>query len=957
MYLNHVITKTYSQLRGFSTDSIFARPAYVADTVVNMHRLPDGTFSPRRGYQAQTADIGGLGNSVFENIIDGETQDICISSDGNLYKKRSGTMTIAFSGTDPSEYVSYEIYVDPATISDTTEYDFDPHATVAESALVNDSINFRFKKLTFYSGIAIGSGTDLYSGFLANVPITPGSVVMTDTTDLPPGTLTVADDANGSFTGDINTGITAVHTIDYISGAYAIRFSAPTVHVTASYKGLLQNEFDQRMGKGFGSSSPYLISTLITQLSATSGITVTDTGNTNYPGAFLEVCEETNIASGQSAEISYYWWEPVNRTMATTFSGLLSRLPYDDFQNAVFAAYQEVIYIANVNDNVQKFDGQTVYRAGMPNGAVPSVALNAGGAGVDIGAHTYYITYEQVDATGRLVEGALSPGVEITIAGAASDIDVTVDNLIQATGWNTNSAVIDGAQAAVNTIKVLPGHTIREGDSAFFLDATGLITYERLVTGISYDSITVAGAAVAVDDTMDWQTPISNDLKINIYRTRVGGSIPCLVATIPNNSYQATTTYLDTTADANLFIEYQYPPRRPDPPPKVGVAFAFNNQVIYTRDPNNDDYVWFSDPDQPEYVSQEVLKGNNFIVPSNDDDVTGVGASGATLVVFKNKSIYSINGEIAASKFTVSPVAAGSNIGAVNHHCIASVGSLLYFLHTNGVYALAENNIFPTDTFGNPVPLSTMIDRYFRNTSSISNKKFRLNRATAINYTKDNEYLLFLPCEADEGLRVANTNSIVLCYDYQGKNWFEWTRVNAAGGFYITQDNLYWQERRLVNDEVKSNTYKQHRKYRLIDQVDHVTPIRVTWTSSWEDLGQPRMRKKFIRCVLLFDSITAVYQQNQPAIGFASYGDWHQGIADTKTNVTTKIQSSTWNTQPWDWVEWSGDQDTFITIPLKGGSVRKSLQVEIQMNHINTSFSLQGFQLEIAKDFRKTVAK
>jgi hypothetical protein len=945
----HIITKDYDQLRGFSTDSIFKRPAYVADEVVNMQRLPDGTFAPRRGYQAQTANIGGLGASVYENKIDQETQDVCIHSDGNMYKKRTGSMTISFAGSSSSEYVTYEIYVDESLASDTADCDFDPYAVVAEAALVTDSINFRMKKLSAFTGVSIGTGFGSYAGILPGFPLTPGTIVMTD------GTLTIQDDANGGFTGDVGAGI---NSINYTTGAYTVNFSAITGAVTASYRSTLQTQFNQLMGKGFGVASPYLISTLVTQIASISGVTVTTTGQTNKPAAFIEIEEETNIADGKSVTLTWFYWESVNRTVPVVFAGLLAMLDTDEFQNATFAAYQEVIYIADPYDDVQKYDGQTIYKAGMPTGVIPQVVVtNVGTGTVTPGAHTYYITYQQIDATGRLVEGVLSLPASLVVG--TDDVLVTYANLLQGSGWNTNGAIINGVQLNVNTIQVLPGHTMQPGDTAFFIDVAD-VTHKPLILSVTANSITIDGAPVSVSDAIAWKKAISNDLTVNIWRTKVGGTIPNLLISVPNNSYAITTTYVDQATDASLSVEYVTPPRRSDPPPRTGIVFSFRNQLIFGRDPVNDDYVWFSEPDQPEYVSSEILKGNNFIVPSNDDDVSGIGASGSTLVIFKEKSIYSINGELATSQFTVTPIHPGSNIGSVNHGSIASVGGLLYFLSgVNGVYALAENTIFPTDKFGNPVPLSLMIDQVFRITPVQKNKRFALKRSTAVNYAKDNQYLLFLPCEEEEGARFANDNSQVLCYDYQGKNWFPWTRINAAGNFYVRQDNLFWQERRAASTTsgITSNTYNQHRKYRLIDQVDHVTSIRVTWLSSWEDLGQPRVRKKFVRAALLFDNISTIYQLNRPNLCFSSYVDWNKGILSTRSDVTTQIQSRKWNLAPWDWTQWSGYQDTFITIPMKSGTVSKSMQVGLQLNQLNTSFSLQGFQLEIAPDFRREILR
>ena len=953
----HLITKEYKQLKGFSTDSIFKRPPFVAELDINMQRLPDGTFAPRRGYQAQTANIGGLGVSIFHNRVTNEIQDISINSDGNLYKKLKGTLTITFNGLDKYEYVAYEIYVDPTVSSDTQTARFDPFSVVAQNALVTDSINFKFGKVNSFTAIAIGNASNTYTGILGGYPIQPGSIIMTD------GTLTIVDDPSGStglgtFTGNIGVG---TNTINYSTGAYTVTFSGVTGPVKASYRSQLITQFNQPMGKGFGVASPFLISTLVGQLSSILGVSVTTTGQTSWPGAFLEVSEVTNIANGLSMTLDFFYWVSTNRTLAVTFPGLLASLNTPEFINATFAAYQEVIYIGNAHDPVQKFDGQTVYRAGMPNGVSP-VLTNLGGGNVDTGVHEYFITYEQIDATGRLVEGVISDPAPITLVGN-SEIQVEVTNLLQGSGWNTNAAIISAPQAGVNTINVNAGQTLQVGDSAFFIDAAGN-PQTRLILSRTAGSITIDGAPVSVTNATAWQAVISNNLKINIYRTKANGTEPFPVISIPNNSYATTTKYIDNVTDASIPDTSQFiiPVRRHDPPPQVAVVFPFKNVMIYTADPFNDDFVWYSDPDQPEYVGQvqsEQNEPNRFIVPSNADDVIGAGVAGSTLVIFKNLSIYAVSGEIATEQFTVIAVAQGSNIGCVAHATICSVGGLLYFLHTNGIYSMSESNIFPTDQFGNPIPLTIPIDSFFRTQiTQQADQQFQLIRAVAVNYTKDNQYLLFLPAEETKGPRAANDNSRILCYDYQGKNYFEWTNINAAGGLYVNGDNLYWQERRISQSGgITANTYKQHRKYILIDQADHVTSIRVTWVSSWEDLGQPRVRKKFVRAALLFDVISSKFQTNLPALYFFSCLDWNTGVIDTEAIVTTEIEGNPWSISDWDWTTWAAYQDTFLTVPLKNGTVTKSIQIGLQLNQLNTSFSLQGFQIEIAPDFRRTIIR
>ena len=306
-------------------------------------------------------------------------------------------------------------------------------------------------------------------------------------------------------------------------------------------------------------------------------------------------------------------------------------------------------------------------------------------------------------------------------------------------------------------------------------------------------------------------------------------------------------------------------------------------------------------------------------------------------------------------------IAQGTNIGCVANASIASVGTLMYFLHTNGVYAITENQLFPTDAFGNPIPVSLAIDALFRQTNYLPWTKYVLKRATAVNYTKDNQYLLFLPCEDSQTtIRTANINSLLLCYDYQGKNWFPWDNINAAGGIFVIDDELYFQERRFSRvDGNTANLYKQHRFYRLVDHADHAGAQMCEWISSWEDLGQPEVRKKFCRCVLLLDRVSELLQYNNPILEFSSYLNRLPNLKSTIVSLTQtdNIRNSSWSNSSWGWNYWSGYQDSFITINLKQGTVAKSIQVGFSIKGINMDLRLAGFQLEAIPENRKSVLR
>jgi hypothetical protein len=234
-------------------------------------------------------------------------------------------------------------------------------------------------------------------------------------------------------------------------------------------------------------------------------------------------------------------------------------------------------------------------------------------------------------------------------------------------------------------------------------------------------------------------------------------------------------------------------------------------------------------------------------------------------------------------------------------------------------------------------------------------------RATAVNYTKDHQYLIFLPCEdANSVIRTANSNSIILYYDYQDKNWYKWDNMNAAGGILVINSEVFFQERKTVpTNTYSTNLYKQHRFYRLIDHADHGAAQKAEWRSSWEDLGQPEVRKKFSRCILLMDRLSAIDQLDNPRMHFSTYLDRIPNLQDTVADVTTvnNRRNARWSGSPWGMNYWSGYLDSFISINLRAGTVAKSMQVGFTISGINMDIRLAGFQLEAIPENRITVVR
>jgi len=144
---------------------------------------------------------------------------------------------------------------------------------------------------------------------------------------------------------------------------------------------------DYSLGVGFDEATIINLADLKSQIDALPNFTATITGPTTIPAAFLDLIRSFNL-SDSDANITNRYWIPVNTT-GTLFPGNSTYKNDVDFENTRWTQLNNVIFFGNGYDEIIKYDGQTAFRAGMPNPSAPGVALGA--AGVLTGAYLYYI--------------------------------------------------------------------------------------------------------------------------------------------------------------------------------------------------------------------------------------------------------------------------------------------------------------------------------------------------------------------------------------------------------------------------------------------------------------------------------------------------------------------------------------------------------------------------------------
>lgn len=605
----------------------------------------------------------------------------------------------------------------------------------------------------------------------------------------------------------------------------------------------------QTLGLGLDEAAATTVATVISAIDALTNFAASGGTDTTGSAAFLDLQNETQLTSTATA-INYKVWSAVNTPTTNPLATTLASENDADFEPVSFANMNNCLFVSSGYDNLHKYDGQTFYRAGMPAGGdadgsgdagtAPTVADAGSGSTFTTGDDYFYMfTYIQVDNKGNIIEGVRSPYSSKLTKAASDDNAVTVTNISSSSGFNTGCAIVNGAQNGVTTITVDSGHTLNVGDTAYFYDGNTSAYVTKTITSTTTTSISFSGSVDVADNAV-----ISNNLRIGIYRTEEIGSATdatiqtyYLVAEIPNDSIGSSTqVYTDQTTDANLGAQFIPPLKAPNLPPKGKYLTKFRNQLFISGEPTNVNTVYYSDLNQPEYWTTAV---NSFLVDAFEGSkVRGLGVLDTALIVFKDRSIQAVTGDIGLDNFRVDEISYGG-IGCVAHASIQPVlGSLFFLSEKGGIFAV---NLEGVSEIGRRIsPKFTAFD-----------VSFNLQKSVAAHWINQDKYLLFVPEESQDGSSndYANSNSRVFAYDYVRDAWLEWTNVNAMGGMVFTNDLLYFQSKRLDSNSsaveaplAVFNNYGNKRDY-----MDHNSAVDFEYKTHWEALGDPALFKRFLR--------------------------------------------------------------------------------------------------------------
>jgi len=712
---------------------------------------------------------------------------------------------------------------------------------------------------------------------------------------------------------------------------------------------------DKDLGVGFDETVIVSIDNLRVDIDALTNFTAVVTGQTTTPAAFIPIIREFDLsASGAPFVGNAQFWEDINTPLAAPFAGSETNKNTLDFENVSAIQVNNVMIFTNGYDFPQKYDGQNLYRLGLPDVASITSALGAAGAitGTD---YQHVAQYIQKDAVGSFIEGnILKTDPTALISPTAQMIDVTVANIQDTTGFNTNCAIVAGGQVTVNVITVDDGsggsHTMKVGDTAFFFDSVTGDHIERNVDAVGATTITVAGAAVTVADN----EVISNNLRIGIFRNTTSTGVPTvhfLVDEIANNSFTATQVFIDNIVDASLGAQLIEPLVLRNLPPNGKYIALFRNQALISGDLTAPDRVHFSDVLSPEFWPPL----NNFDVKTEFGDiVTGMAPNNELFAVFKTRSIYIVSGNIADGTIRIDQLT--NDIGCSAHASITDVRGALYFLTDRGPFVMTGGQV-PVPLGGNRVEpifdegsLPEEVKLLLFGTQVLSaNETFRLKRAVGFNDREELRYLLFLPTETETGgVRHANNQSKVLVFDYEREAFLIWDNINAAGGFTSLGMDLYHQERRFsgVTSLVEHILYRRHSLDETFDYADNTAVVDFNYDSQWDPLGEPSILKRLLAIQL--------FGLEEIKNGFLNV------TVDVETNYTRELTVSTavlsftgdgYGIAQYGLDPYGDPQQPFVKSKLSSGRLRAA-RFRFKNNTLHENVIISGWEVEYAAPYR-----
>lgn len=516
---------------------------------------------------------------------------------------------------------------------------------------------------------------------------------------------------------------------------------------------------------------------------------------------------------------------------------------------------------------------------------------------------------------------------------------------LASTGWTVTHVGILRPTSGANTWRSIknPGERVT------------LFQVESDVTIAQIDSANTGGATAAY--VFSGQ-PISNNVKINIYRNKGEGTTDAnyitdypdlyLVDIIPNQPLASTTTWIDNTPDIYLNIAWEQ--KLPVGPvsyeltdglaPNCTIVHNHQNRLYLAGNPEAVNTLYRSDLLYGEQFWNPDGTGNLNLETKVASKITAIGSTSDNLVVGKSRGIKLISGDLGSDtniriddlSFELGLANQASTISAVDK-CIALTQLGPIEITTGGQW-----NFLGSQDLGSKSRLEGVL----------KNGSYDLNFASAAINPEKGYYFLYLAPKGSSGPTEVQNESYLqfnqspallanvtfgsaYVYSLTQDAWFEWTRFDATGGAYI-KDGLLHTVR---TGSISSVLLRENASGTLSDFVDWYEAISFDVATNWITGGDPYAFKQFLRA-LIQNVETDALSVNDYTLTISAERDWTPDVAHSSVSISDL------------------EKVGYGQLKIKGNKSR-AMRIRLQHSALKKRPMISGLTIELAAPFRPKV--
>lgn len=497
-------------------------------------------------------------------------------------------------------------------------------------------------------------------------------------------------------------------------------------------------------------------------------------------------------------------------------------------------------------------------------------------------------------------------------------------------GFWDHCAIVNGAQAAVNTITVennavvtVGGYraynSIVAGDTIYLLNRINGVYENRTVTSVAATTITFSGSPVTVGD----EDVISANLRIRVYRTKAGGAEFYKVADVPHNYWNINQDFVDSLSDVQLGALFDPLTEERSMPPKASLITGHQGLMIAAGIQGAPNRIAPASIESPEYFSvltpfdiESNVTGSVRAIISDNEDM---------LAVFKDDAYYNVVGDLASTSQVVQIVREGQT-GISSQASLARVRDTWVGVGPSGFVAFKDGQV--VDEF------SGQVDPEILKIITSSTSQLIFRHASGINDWQNQLYICSIPAETGTTAIYPNSGSKVLVYDYYNQTWYDWSyheSVLPYGNFNFYQKRLYYP----IWFQDGSALFKRHEQVqassRKYDYADNTQKITYDFWMQWDHGDEPSVLK-------LYERLKVYCMQPTFFVPFVLRIRVYRDFKTTTANFDTTLTFST-------------TADIEKLVKLIQGYKSRALSFRFTVDTIHAVPLITGYEYEIADSY------